>query len=297
MAHVQLMHDDELFRRVLLDRERRAGAEGERRIGLLHRMFDVLRIVITAADDDQVFDAAGDEEFAVEEESEVARPQKRTVAVGQVRAERVARLLRHFPIARRHARALHPNFADDVGRRELLRLRIDDHDPLAAGDRAVSHQRPCVGRIVGDRHDAVLLKRRRLKAYMHGRAIGPAAGDHQRRFGQAVARIKRLATETAGTERLGEAFERFMPYRLGAAEGHFPATQIQLRALLRRDAVDAQVVGKIGAAAYRGPILRNSLQPAHGALNEGDRRHDHGRTVGVDRLNDAADEAHVVVRR
>ena len=68
-----LLHDDEGFVLIIArHRERRAAILAQRRIDRLRGALDVLRVVVNAANDDEVLDPAGDEEFAVGiEEAEI----------------------------------------------------------------------------------------------------------------------------------------------------------------------------------------------------------------------------------
>ena len=62
---------------------------------LLDGQLDVLRIVIQPADDDQILEPAGDEQFAVLEEAQVAGAQERPLArVGQIGRGRCVRFRR-----------------------------------------------------------------------------------------------------------------------------------------------------------------------------------------------------------
>ncbi len=86
-----LVHHDQPLLIPDLDREGRAAARAQRRVGPLDRKFDVLRIKIAAADDDQVLEPAGDEQLATVEEAEIAGAQKRlrfllALALGRARA-------------------------------------------------------------------------------------------------------------------------------------------------------------------------------------------------------------------
>ena len=86
----------------------------------------------------------------------------------------------------------------------------------------------------------------------HRRLRDVAAGNDQRRLGQAVTGIKRLAAEAAGREDLGEAIHRLGAHRLGAVEGHLPTAQVERLPLLGGDLLHAQVVGEVRPAAGRG---------------------------------------------
>src|SRR5262249_4308393 len=55
----------------------------------------------------------------------------------------------------------------------------------------------------------------------------PPAGDHQRRFRQAVAGVERLPAKSARCKRCGKAIERLWPHRLRTGKRHLPAAQIQ----------------------------------------------------------------------
>ncbi len=74
---LDLLDDDEPFRVGLIaDREGRAAVATQRRVRLLDGILDILRIVIGAADDDDVLDAAGDVQLAgIVEETEIAGAQ------------------------------------------------------------------------------------------------------------------------------------------------------------------------------------------------------------------------------
>ena len=60
---------------VHVDRKRGAGLRLERGVAGRHADLDVLRVVIAAANDDQILQAAGHKERSVVNETEIARPQ------------------------------------------------------------------------------------------------------------------------------------------------------------------------------------------------------------------------------
>ena len=89
---LDLVDDDEPLVAVDLDGERRAPFGPERGVAPLDGPLDVLRVDVAAADDDQVLEAAGDEQLAVVDEAEVAGAEERALAgVGQGRVERSLR--------------------------------------------------------------------------------------------------------------------------------------------------------------------------------------------------------------
>ena len=67
--------------------------------------------------------------------------------------------------------------------------------------------------------------------------------------------------------------------------------------LLRRDLANAQVVGEIRAAAGGAPEPRDRRQPAKRLLQKRHRGHHHIGNPDIQRLQNAADQAHVVVAR
>jgi hypothetical protein len=77
--------------------------------------FEVLRVVVAAADDDEVFEASGDEEFAGAQEAEVAGAEvteARARGVGEAGAEGGGGERGVLPVAGADAGAADPNFAE-----------------------------------------------------------------------------------------------------------------------------------------------------------------------------------------
>ncbi len=130
-----------------------------------------------------------------------------------------------------------------------------------------------------------------------GRVLPWAAGDHERRFGQAIAGEEGFPAEPAGGKGADELLDGLGADPLRAQEGQIPLAQIQLCPLLGGDLPRAEVVGEVGAAADVGPRTRDRLQPQGRPLQERGRRHQGRRPAAVDRLNHAADESHVMVQR
>jgi len=87
---------------------------------------DVLRVVVTAAENDEVLQPAGDEQLALGGESEIAGPQEGAAAIAQSRGEHPLGLLRLAPVALGDARPLHPDFSH-LARRAGLR-GVGAHD-------------------------------------------------------------------------------------------------------------------------------------------------------------------------
>src|SRR4029079_17675221 len=100
------------------------------------------RVQVATADDDEVLDAAGDDELAVDERAEVARAQPGAV-VGLRRdrgAESLGRGIRPVPVALRDARSAHEDLADGARLGAPARLRVDDRDLVAGRRRPAAAQ-------------------------------------------------------------------------------------------------------------------------------------------------------------
>src|SRR6202012_1675547 len=122
----------------------------------------------------------------------------------------------------------------------------------------------------------------------------------ERRLGETVTRIKRLATKTRAGERLLETIEGGRTHRFGPEECEVPTRQIQAFEALLAVAFygsNAHLIGEIRPATGVGAIARDLLQPAQRVLEELQRRHDHALETGVHRLQHVADQAHVVLER
>src|SRR5690606_18505070 len=68
-AGLDALHDREALLARDLDRERGSAAGDRRAVGALGDQLDVLRVVVLAADDDDVLEPAGDEELIAVEEA------------------------------------------------------------------------------------------------------------------------------------------------------------------------------------------------------------------------------------
>ncbi len=176
-------------------------------------------------------------------------------------------------------------------------IGIDDDDALIGQVLAAADQRPDALVIrLGVEH-FVAGQRRGVERADDRRPVDVSARDDQRSLGQAETGIEGLATEAARLEGLGEGVERFGPHRFGAVEGHAPSAQIEGFSLFGRDFANAQIVGEVRAAAGAGLEAADRRQPTVRLLQEAHRRHQHVGTPDVERLQNAADQAHVVIAR
>lgn len=288
-AATDLGGDADAFLAIDRDREGRDPALARRRHLALDGALDVLRIEVVAADDEHVLQAPGDEQFAVAEETEVAGAQPGapvTLDEGLRRGFRVA------PVAVCDARPGGPDLADVVVAEDLAARRVDDQHGVFRLAAAAAHQHAAFAF-----SDAVARQRLAIHRQGGNALAALAAGDEQGRLGEAVAGEETGRVEAAGGEFLGEAFQAVLADRLGTGEGYPPAAQVETLQGRLGDPLAAQPVGEIGTAADGAAVLADGFQPAHRTFEEVARRHQHAGYAAEDRLQQAADQAHVVVQR
>ncbi len=289
-----LLDDHELFLLIVLDRERDATTGTERRVQRLDRALQILRVVVSTADDDQILVTAGDEQLAVAKEAEISRAEVTPVWLAfDLRVERLPGLLAAPPVPLGDARSGDPDLADASGRTRTSGAGIDDPHALSSDGRTGADER----RAVRLHFDGSTFEGGGREARPNRFGPSRAAGDDQRSLGEAVAGIERLAPEAGHRERVGEAIQRLGTDRLGAAEGDLPVTEVEARALLGRALPDAEIKREVRAAADRSALGRHRLEPPERPLEKRERRHQRGGNAAEQRLEDPADQPHVVVRR
>ena len=96
--------DDDPLNVVDVDREGRRCIRRQRGVAFLRGLFEILRVVIAAGHDDEVFQTAGDEQILAIDETEIARAQVPCVVAIQLRAEGAFRFLETVPVADADAR-------------------------------------------------------------------------------------------------------------------------------------------------------------------------------------------------
>src|SRR4051794_14061930 len=108
---------------------------------LFHRQFDILRIMITPTDDDQVFESASNEEFSTLEKSQISSAQKRTLTrIRKICLEGTFRLLRPVPVAIGDCTTGYPNFPYLVRWELNQRFGMDNDNVLVTQGRATADE-------------------------------------------------------------------------------------------------------------------------------------------------------------
>ena len=121
------------------------------------------------------------------------------------------------------------------------------------------------------------------------------AGDEQRGLSQPIARIIRFRAEAAWVERCRELFERSRADRLRSDGRDAPLAQVKPGLFFGSDSLNAKIVSEIWPTTGVGPIFRDRPQPPGWPTQQHHRRHEHARCPVVNDLQNAADQAHVVI--
>src|SRR5256885_16448198 len=202
--------------------------------------------MIAAANDDHVLAATSYIQFPLGDEAQVPAAQVglAEAIIRQMCPKRQRILVLAVPITAGDGRPGDPNLPNFVCAATASRLRIDDGNFLVEQGSAAAHQRLRVAVFPSDVYHAV--PRQFISAdRLDDRAFWPApTRNDQRRFGQAVAGIKRLSTKSARLEGLDEIRQSARAYGLRPAEGHPPTRQIELPALFGRRLLHTQLVGE-----------------------------------------------------
>lgn len=136
------------------------------------------------------------------------------------------------------------------------------------------------------------------RRYRATRAPPPGGrAREQRDLGHPVARRKRPCIEADRRETRRERFDRFRANRLRAVQRDLQRGQIEPAELLALHGARAQVVREVRRDRNRGRVMRRGLQPSNGTPQERGRRHEHAVAADVQRMQQHADQPHVVKMR
>ena len=288
-ATANLGRDADALLAVDLDREGRDPPLAHRCHLGFHRALDVLRVEVVATDDQHVLQTAGDVQLTPSDETQVARAQPGTASALD---EGLGRGLGITPVALGDARPGGPDFADAVILQHLAAGRVNDRYRMFGLAAATAHQHAvrAAGNLVARQCLAIHWQR--------ADALPPlAARDEQGRLGQAVAGEETRRLETAGGELLSEVLQAVLTDRFGTGIRDAPTTQIKIGQRRLGHSLAAQTVGEIRPAADGAAITADRLQPAQRTSQEILRGHQHARDAAENRLQQPADQPHVVIQR
>ncbi|MNE09217.1 hypothetical protein D3C80_1018880 [compost metagenome] len=274
---------------LVVDGEHRHAAFAQHLDLTLQGLFQILRVKVLAAHDQHVFQAPGDEHLTLAHEAQVAGTQP-GLAVhfneGAGTGFRVA------PVTQGDARATGPDFADLVVAQHLQVLRLDNAYRMPGLRVATAHQYAAFAWL-----GAVASEGFGVQLQCSDALATTAAADEQGGFGQAITGEEALRVEATGLELVGEGGQAVLADRLGAGIGHAPAAQVEPGQRSLADPLAAQAISEVGATANGATVFADGLQPAQRPGQEVPRRHQHARHATEDRLQQAADQAHVMVQR
>ena len=257
---------------------------------LADRLFELHRVDVVAAADDEVLGASGQVELAAGEIAQVA-------GVAPAVVDQACSLLRVLVVAagRRRAAELDPPL-DPLA--ELAPLLVDDPDRVAR-QRAAAGDQPQRQGIAGARpaRDAAALKRGAVDPVDEQAAPERRKADAEAGLGQAVDRGHGVGPQAVAGEALAETLRRLRAHRLGAVEREPQGRKVEPFELAVRELAEAQLVGEVRRRGERAAVMRDAPQPALGPREEGERRHQHQRIAVEQRAEAGADQPHVVVER
>ncbi|MNM41130.1 hypothetical protein D3C81_519440 [compost metagenome] len=291
LLHVaaDLHRDTDALLALVLDGEHCHTAFAQHLDFTLEGFFQVLRVQVLSAHDQHVFQAPGNEHLALTHETQVAGTQP-GLAVhfdeGSSAGFWVA------PVAPGDARAACPDFPHLVVAQHLQLLRLDDAYRVPRLREAATHQHAASAGFgaVGGEGFGIQLKRGDTLATT-------AAANEQGGFGQTITGEEALRVEATGLELVGKGGQAVLADRLGTGIGHAPAAQVEPGQRSLADPLAAQAISEVGATANGATVFADGLQPAQRPGQEVPRRHQHARHATEDRLQQAADQAHVMVQR
>ncbi len=198
------------------------------------------------------------------------------------------------PIAHADTRPGHPDFADPVWRAGLAGVGVHDDDLMVCQRTATADDLPSCfaglgrGHVAGGQGVGV-------HGQHSGQRVGPATGDDQRGFRQAIAGKEGRGLKAAGGKGIGKAGQRLGPHRFRTDHGDLPLAQIQGRSLGRGDALHAQIVGEGGGQAVDGPVAGDGLEPQKWSVQKGRGGHQNPRAADHQPHEQKAHQPHVVI--
>src|SRR5437764_12514857 len=124
-----------------------------------------------------------------------------------------------------------------------------------------------------------------------------STGNQESCLRKAVTSLKRGLPEPIWGECRDKVAKSTGAYRFCAVECGLPATEVQSLGFSRIKTAYTQSIGKVGTAAHGRSMAGNRLQPQRRPLNKSARRHQYRCKTTEDRLQNAADQTHIVIGR
>ena len=310
LVKVTLRKDDELFHIIALNSEGRNGGRPDLGRGVSNRVLDVLRIVVTAGDDDEVLESAGDVDLVVDDDGQVAGGQplgvgRRAGSPGilsqrghQGIMERLFGFLGAIQVAGGNVSAITPQLTHGTVGNLGAGFGVNNRKKLRTHHLAVGGKRHRI-LIARNHHAASLGQRLPIKIVNQGTIRGLWRRDQQRRLSQAVGGAHRSPMQPMLRKRRNEGLHGLFGHRLGTQNQAIHLGQIQIRAGGRQPVAHGQIHGKVRNNRIHVFALMLRVQLVHPPgrlLDEIAGRHQ----VHVQAENGhkgGQDDAHVVVQR
>ncbi|MNH12596.1 hypothetical protein D3C79_721420 [compost metagenome] len=200
--------------------------------------------------------------------------------------------LRVAPVAFGNARTTGPDLANLIVTQHRHLLRIDDLHAMPGLAAPATHLHRVIARL-----GAVACQGTGIQGQRSNTLATATAADKQGCLSQAIAGKEALGAEATVSELLGKGLEAVLTDRLGTGIGYPPAAQVELGQRCTADPLAAQPIGKIGAATDGAAMIADRLQPTLWPGEKVGRGHQHARHAAEDRLQQTADQAHVVIQR
>src|SRR5436190_20574770 len=200
---------------------------------VLNCALNILRIVVTTIDDNQVFVPTCYEQHIILKKPHISSAQKWSSSrVCQVCLEGTLSLLCFVPVSLSNARTCNPNLSYLASCTRGHRFGIDDEYSLIWRHQLISYEFPSILIFFRSANCPIMLNCRSLKCSDH-RWISPCTSCRdERRLCKSIGSKKGLPAETTSSKDLYKSVQRLITDRLGTIRSHLPATQIKHRTLL-----------------------------------------------------------------
>ena len=134
------LHEDQFFLAFFANQHRSSSTLRHMFMRRLDGMLDILRVVIHAAENEQVFEASGDKQLPIAQKAQVARAQEGATTVIEPRLKSLFVQVIAFPVATSNTGAGNPDLTDSVVAQRRVSVRIGDDDLLIEQVAATANQ-------------------------------------------------------------------------------------------------------------------------------------------------------------
>ena len=233
------------------DAKRGREAVPQTRMTALGCDLEVVRIVVAAVENDEIFEAPRDDQLPLLEDAEIAGPQIVGVPADELSVKGGGARLGSIPVSRRDAPTSDPDLADLSPRALDAGVRIDDAHVLFVHGLTGRDENHGVCVALDGRPELARFKTIPIGDHAERCSLRRSARNEQRSLGKTVARQDDIGTQSALRERRDESRDRVGSNRLGAVERRPPRGKVERATLGLGDALNAEVVGEVRCAARR----------------------------------------------